>query len=201
MSRIALHTSEQTDGMSDDDLIARIAERREDALETAVDRHSAAVSGLCHRICGNALDAHSVMLDVFWQLWRNAQHYNHRRGSLRTYLLTIARSRAIDQRRAALARQANHGSYVVAMQQVKPVVEPDPCKHQMQSETAKDVRLAIGKLPPVQQRALELAFFDGLTHSEVSRALDIPLGTAKTHIRKGLMQLRCMLLDASEVFE
>ena len=105
-----------------------------------------------------------------------------------TYLVTLGRSRAIDRQRSALSRLRGQASSDVGSD--TPSARPGPPANALIEENAKRVRSAMGRLEPIYRQAVELAFFDGLTHTQIAERLDKPLGTVKTYIRQGLIRLR-----------
>jgi RNA polymerase sigma-70 factor, ECF subfamily len=183
------HLQAAPNGVSaaDTDVLRRLAAGDRDAVAELYDRHAARVLGLAYRIVRNSGDAEDVVQEVFSQAWRTARNYEPSRGSVAGWLLMMARSRAIDRLRA---------------RQSRPPVDAAPDLDGLPSDTASmsdrvvanqqaaNVRAAMLALPPEQKIALELAYFEGLTHSEIAERLQIPLGTAKTRIRAALASLR-----------
>lgn len=168
-------------------LLERIAQKEESALGFFYDRYSRVVYSLVLRVVGHRTEAEEIVIDIFWQVWRQAGQYDPRRGKVSTWLLTIARTRAIDRLRS-LNRQATIGE---ALALDRPETPQAPIEETiylgMQQER---VRVALHSLAEPQRRAIELAYFDGLSQSEIAAALNKPLGTIKTHIRTGLAHLR-----------
>lgn len=182
---------------SDAAWIERISDRDESALVEVIENYAPQIRGICLRICRDELDADDVVSSVFWELWNRSFNYNSRRGSLRTYLLTLARSRAIDRHRAVAARQRQTEKFMNTQAgSVSSAAVEEPVQRAMNSEREQKVREALALLPESQQTALQLAFFDGLTHREVAAQQALPLGTVKTNIRRGLLQLREFLAEA-----
>ncbi len=182
---------------SDRQLVARIINRDEAGLSEAIELYAGQVKSICARICVDELEADEVVSLVFWHLWNATSKYDCRRGSLRTYLLTLARSRAIDRQRASIARSKNSQKYFES-QQTRLGTMPtsdEGCEMQIDKQRTQELREAIAHLPDAQKSALELAFFDGLTHREVAERQALPLGTIKSNIRRGLIQLRKMMAD------
>ncbi|HYO10274.1 MAG TPA: sigma-70 family RNA polymerase sigma factor [Tepidisphaeraceae bacterium] len=186
---------------ADDVLMQRIARRDAHALEILYDRYSGAVYSLCHRILRDGPSAEDVLVDVFWELWDKCDRYDPGRGSAITYLTLIARSRALDYRRSkqgpAAARRA--GASEVAAAESEGALErarDRPFEQAVLAERRQQVLRAVNALTPEQRRAVELAYFDGFSHSEIAERLDKPLGTVKTWIRQGLIHLRRSLRNA-----
>lgn len=180
---------------TDLDLVAAMARAEERAASVLYDRHSAIMYGLAIRMVGEPADAEEVVLDAFSQAWRDAARYDTTRGTVAGWLTTIVRTRALDLIRARGRRARmtdNAASEVdapVAMGEGFP--ETDRRVHETERSTA--IASALDVLPPAQRRAIELAFFEGLTHLEVAERLREPLGTVKTRIRLGMQKLRDML--------
>jgi RNA polymerase sigma-70 factor (ECF subfamily) len=166
-----------------------MAERDEVALSEFYDRYHRPVYSLVLRVLGSSSDAEDVVVDVFWQVWQQAGQYAAERGKVFTWLMTIARSRAIDRRRG-LQRQDIIAQALEFQQRdaVEPVADPDETL--FVAERRRRVRAALDVLPETQRRAIELAYYGGLSQSEIATVLNEPLGTVKTRIRAGLAQLR-----------
>ncbi|HYH84331.1 MAG TPA: sigma-70 family RNA polymerase sigma factor [Pyrinomonadaceae bacterium] len=178
------------------ELIRGVAGKDQQALAALYDATSRTVYGLLLRILADASAAEEVLLDVYSQVWRQAAAYTQERGAPLAWLTTIARSRAIDRlRRGRLERQrtepldaATHGGSVGAR------AEDDV----MAREVGAVVRAALESLPPEQREVIELAYFGGLSHSEIAAERGLPLGTVKTRTRLGMMRLRETLKPAYE---
>jgi RNA polymerase sigma-70 factor (ECF subfamily) len=175
----------------DTQLVTAMARGDERAAARLYDRHAAMVYGLALRITGERADAEDVVVEAFAQAWRDAARFDGVRGSVTGWLVTITRSRALDQMRARRRRQ---GTADQALQQDTPVAMGegfrDAARLVEDTECAAAVAQALGELPPAQRTVIELAFFEGLTHPEVAARLREPLGTVKTRIRLGLLKLR-----------
>lgn len=169
-------------------LIARVESREADALAALYDRHSARLMGLCQRILGDTGEAEEVLQEVFLWVWRSAATFDASRGSVLAWLLVGTRSRAIDRvrTRRPAARAGLRTVDAVPDTASGEDLEADSASRQWESIC----RSAIAELPEEQRRALELAYFDGLTHQEISERTKTPLGTVKTRVRLGLMKLR-----------
>jgi RNA polymerase sigma-70 factor (ECF subfamily) len=182
------------DAASDLEAIARVARGDGDALTTLYDRHSRAIYSLALRVLGDTREAEEVVQDVFAQAWRQAARYDTSRGVVVAWLLVMARSRSIDRLRARrglppLAGDSEHTLGVLA----DPAAGPE--RATLSAEQRSRVRGALEQLPFVQRLAIELAFYEGLTHVEIAERLELPLGTIKTRIRLGLMKLKDAFLE------
>ena len=159
-----------------------------EAAAELYDRYAGQVYALARRIVRNDPDAEDVVQEVFSQVWRTASRYDQTRGSVLGWLLTITRTRAIDKIRARKSRpDTTHPITPDAL----PAAEARDAVEV--AEQAEIVRKALLSLPPAQRTALELAYYEGLTQSEIADRLSEPLGTVKTRIRTALMSLRARL--------
>lgn len=178
------------------ELLARIALRDAAALSSLYDLTASAVHGVCRRILRDASDAEEAAGDVFLQVWQKASRFEPARGDALTWLLTLARSRAIDRLRARGA--ARHYETGLDEGQDAPSSDPGPETHSSLAQRAALVRRALADLPADQRVVLELAYFEGLTHTEIAQRLSQPLGTAKSRIRLALAHLRRTLEPRTE---
>ena len=180
---------------SDAALMEQLIRREPRALELLYDRYSRAVYSLVLRIAQQTASAEEIVQDVFLQLWRNAHLYQAARGPLEPWLFTVARNRALDHLR--LKREKQRRREETLELQPAAVAAPNPEDVMDRQRRAERVRGLMRALPEQQRRAIELAFFEGLTHSEIAAALREPLGTVKSWIRSGLLRLREALEGAS----
>jgi RNA polymerase sigma-70 factor (ECF subfamily) len=174
-------------------LLERIADGETTALEEFYDRYGGLVYAVCLRILRDGGDAEEVLQEVFFEVWRRGDRFDPARGNPRVYLVHLARSRALDRLRRSRRREelGRRGLAVPEPDDLPPEPALDAA---IASEERRRMRLALRALPESQRKAVMLAFFDGLSHSEIARELDTPLGTVKTRIRKGLLRLREILL-------
>ena len=160
------------------------------------DRYAPAILGLALKITREHADAEEVVVDTFAQVWRDARRFQLERGSVASWLATIARSRALDLLRAR-GRRTRLGESADAMSALGPPAmgsaTPSPLAALLADERSRRVQAALATLPVPQRRALELAYFEGLSQSEIGERLDEPLGTVKTRMRLGLRRLRELL--------
>jgi RNA polymerase sigma-70 factor (ECF subfamily) len=173
------------DVLDTDELAAALRRREEVALAQLYDRFGAAVYALALRVTGDAGAAEEISLDAFWQLWQQADRFDGSQGSLQNWLFTIARSRAIDRLRARGARKRIH---VEDPSDVTDVRRPDEAAELIERRAL--VREAMATLSAEQRTALALAYYEGLSHSQIAARLQEPLGTVKTRIRQAMLTLR-----------
>lgn len=168
-------------------LLAGTAAGDQDAFARFYDATSPAVYGLALRILRDPAEAEEVALDVFLQVWRDAARYDPGRGSALAWVLVLARSRAIDRLRS---RRPQRRAETVFDEAELADDAHGPGETTWISQQGAFVRRALRELPGEQRVALELAYFGGLTHAEIAERLGLPVGTAKTRIRLGMMKLR-----------
>lgn len=169
--------------------IAADDDAAEAALRQLYDRYRAILFGLLMRILNNREEAEDVLQELFLQVWRRAADFDENRGRPFTWLVTMARSRGIDRLRALASRER------VAQEGARDEAEAvsDAATDAFRSEQRGIVNNALAQLPDEQKRPLMLAYFDGLTQSEIASHLGAPLGTVKTRMRTGMMKLRELL--------
>jgi len=185
-------------GLDDDYvLMDGIARRDPSALTRLYDRHSTVVHSLCLRILRDPGMAEDAMIDVFQELWQRADRYNPARGTPIAYILTLSRSRALDRARMKGSRpSASLESSSDAQGQAHPA--PDPLQSALEDERRLWIRHALEKLDPKYREVMECSFFEGLSHTEIALKLQKPVGTVKTYLRRGLIQLRDLLRSVDE---
>ncbi|WP_310962728.1 ECF RNA polymerase sigma factor SigK [Nocardioides terrisoli] len=169
------------------DLLVRSARGDESAFATLYDATAARAHGLVLRVVRDPAQAEEVTQEVYLEIWRTASRFDPSRGSALSWLLTIAHRRAVDRVRSAEAASRNDTTY----HRQSGVIEHDETAERAEaSMEARRVRSVLQSLTDVQREAVELAYFGGYTHTEVARMLDLPVGTAKTRIRDGLIRMR-----------
>jgi RNA polymerase sigma-70 factor, ECF subfamily len=185
----ALLPTANTEVSPDATLVQRLLQKDVSAFEQLYDRHSRIVYALLLRILQQAGTAEEVVQDVFLQLWRNAAQYDESRGPFVPWLLTMARNRALDTLRLKSERQRRREDQT---EELPPVASAAPQyeKDLDEKRRAEKVRVLMSSLAPQQKRAIELAYFEGLSHTEISATLKEPLGTVKSWIRNGLLRLK-----------
>jgi len=177
-------------------LIRRAAEGDETALADLYDGTSQFVYSLALRILGDSMAAEEACIDVYHQVWRQAATYDPQRGTPLAWLLMLTRSRAIDRRRAS-RHQREWEEPLDTTLSVQSCAE-DPEEDAIIAERCRLVQKALACLKPEQREPIELAYFFGLSQSEIANRLQQPLGTIKTRIRLGMMKLRELLLPLEE---
>jgi RNA polymerase sigma-70 factor, ECF subfamily len=170
-------------------LLGRIAQRDHAALSELYDATATPLFSVALRIVHDPSDAEEVLQDVFVQIWEKAPTFDRRLGSAFSWVLSITRHRAIDrlrskQRKARLVEQLVEAGDA----EIPSAALPDAGS--LDAEQAALVRSAMTTLPKDQRQAIELAFFAGLSHPEIAKTLDQPLGTIKARIRRGLLKMR-----------
>ena len=179
-------------------LIARIVDADQSALDQLYESLIGQVYGLALRILNRTPLAEEVVQDIFWQVWRQAPRFDAGRGTVKSWVLTITRSRALDMLRRIdpneveldlEAQDLNQATDHNAPQDLLSAIQQDHRLHQ-----------ALVSLEPVPRNLVSLAFFRGLSHDEIARHTGLPLGTVKSHIRRSLNQLR-LILTSDEAVE
>ncbi|WP_299489538.1 sigma-70 family RNA polymerase sigma factor [Acaryochloris sp. IP29b_bin.137] len=174
-------------------LIHQVAEQNQAALSMLYDRYAGIIYAIAYKMLGSVEEAEEVVLDVFDQVWRTAFKYDRSRSRVDSWLFMQARSRTLDRLRKR-QRQAK----VVEASTVNAPIESDtkmalPEEHALIQERRDLVQVAMAQIPPEQQQVIELAYFQGLSQSEIAKQTGLSLGTVKTRIRLGLSKLRGIL--------
>lgn len=177
-------------GAADLALMRRIGAGEHAALAELYDRFSGPLYSVCLRIIRDASEAQDIVHDVFLTLWEKAPLFDAARGSAFSWAVSLARNRAIDRLRTARRRAELLEHSVPSDLGYGAGTEAAGVEAAQFQDRARAVRSAVGSLPAEQQRALELAFFGGLTQQEIAERLNEPLGTVKARIRRGLARLR-----------
>jgi RNA polymerase sigma-70 factor, ECF subfamily len=176
---------------SDIDLLFALRDGQVNALGSLYDRYSRLVYGLAYKILGNSEEAEDITQEIFLTLWRR-DAYNPSRGSLSSFLMTMTRSRSIDKLRA----RSTKFRFIQRWQGVvKSETSVTPLEQASIGERSQLVRSALSQLPDAERLILEIAYYEGLSQSEIAARLNIPLGTVKSRSRQGLLKLRQTLQD------
>jgi len=172
-------------------LIAAIAAGDRDAFGRFYDLTAPMAFGLIRRVLRDPEAAAEVLQEVFWQVWQDAPRYDPTRGTPEAWLVMRAKTRAIDRLRSIRRRDR---TFVAPVDESVALRSPDPAPNPgVAAEDRGLIQTALAQLPEPQRRVIELAFFEGLTHSEIATRLGEPLGTVKTRARLGLDRLRGVL--------
>ena len=177
---------------SDAQLVTLIARYSEVALAEVYRRHGGAVYGLARRVLNNATEAEDVTQEVFLRLWNQPERFDPARGALRSFLLTQSHARSVDAIRSLNSRRAR---------EVNDAHRTARSDYDMQHEVwditmAEELTHALAQLPEEERRAIELAYFQGLTYVKVAEILNEPEGTVKSRIRSGMRRMRGALVEA-----
>jgi RNA polymerase sigma-70 factor, ECF subfamily len=177
-----LSSAEFKEGSTDVSLVSAIRSGDQSAMAALYDRYSGLVYAVAQRVLADTGAAEDVLQEVFMQLWRDPGVFNSSRGNLGAFLAVIARNRAIDFLRRRHP-ETDISTIIVS-------VEPDMAGEAERGRAMEKVRGALGAMPAQQRSALEMAYFEGLSHTEIAARTGEPLGTIKTRIRAGLVSLR-----------
>ncbi|MBD1916069.1 MULTISPECIES: sigma-70 family RNA polymerase sigma factor [Cyanophyceae] len=175
---------------TDADLWLALKSGQTNALGPVYDRHGGLVYGIALKVLGHTQEAEDLTQDIFVKLQSTA--YDPQRGSLRTFLAILTRSRAIDRLRSRQVARAA----VERLQSIQTMpLAHTPDEALVRTERAQDIQTALAELSESQQKILRLAYYEGLSQSTIAEQLDTPLGTVKTHSRRGLLRLRQILQE------
>lgn len=180
---------------TDAELIVALRNGQKAALGVLYDRHVGLVYGLAIKALGNPQEAEDLTQDIFLTLVKGSS-YDPRRGTLRTFLAVLTRSRATDRLRS----RSSLRQMLSRWQQREPTTTTPnlPLEQVFQQEQSQEVRLALTQLSEEEQQILRLAYYGGLSQSEIAQKLELPLGTVKTRARRGLLKLRQTLIRFTE---
>jgi RNA polymerase sigma-70 factor, ECF subfamily len=176
---------------SDEQVIDRISRGDREAVRVLYRRYGRLVYGLAVQVVGDGPSAEEVAQDVFLKVWEKAGTFSAEKAKVSTWLMRITRNRAIDAaRRAARPDRRPAQVWDETVPAAPDPASPDPARLQLRDECDEDLHAALAALPGEQRRALDLAFFRGLTHAQIAQSLAAPLGTVKTRIRDAMRKLR-----------
>lgn len=173
----------------DQALLSKVSVGDASALRALYDSCGARAMSVAYRVLGTRSEAEEVVQETFVQVWRQAKSYDASRGGAMAWIATIARSRALDRLRTRAAGERA----VARSEEPDPPHAPAPVEIAAQRELRAQVTAALSSLPPEQRSAIELAYYEGLSHSEIAERLGDPLGTVKTRVRLGLAKLAAVL--------
>ena len=173
--------------LADEDLISLVEAADAEAFATLYDRHSRSAFSLAYRMMGERQASEDLAQDAFLKVWRSASSDRAERGSVRTWILSIVHNRGIDQIRSQASRRRTQEEIEASAPRSQP---SEAFAETWRNSQREQVREALGTLPPEQLKILELAYFSGYTHVEISELLSLPLGTVKGRMRLGLKKIR-----------
>ncbi|MDX6624996.1 MAG: hypothetical protein QOE75_2928 [Solirubrobacterales bacterium] len=185
---------EKAERLADEELMPLIGKKDPEAFEVFYDRHGGVAYSLAYRIVGERAAAEDVTQEAFISLWRSGARFDSTRGSVRSWMLSIVRNRAIDQLRSKAGKAPKLAFDDDAILEQRPAVEQTE-EEALALETASEVRGALGTLPNDQSKVIQLAYFGGFSHSEIAEMLGVPLGTVKGRMRLGLEKIRGELAE------
>ncbi len=185
---------EKAERLADEELMPLVGRKDPEAFEVLYDRHGGAAFSLAYRIVGDRTAAEEVTQEAFISVWRSGARFDATRGSVRSWLLSVVRNRAIDflRSKAGKAPKLDFDDETVLEQ--RPAAERTE-EEALRRETAVEVRGAIGNLPGEQAKVIQLAYFGGFSHSEIAQILSLPMGTVKGRMRLGLEKIRGELAE------
>ncbi|MEL7058843.1 MAG: sigma-70 family RNA polymerase sigma factor [Acidobacteriota bacterium] len=173
--------------------MARVADGDETALGRLHDRHASLLTALVRRMISDPSDAEDIVQEAFLQVWHQAPRYDRSKASVPTWLVLIARSRAIDRLRSERVKSRTLNDF--GQQRGATHTSPEGARTVLEEQRRSRLRNELGKLPDEQRQVLELAFFNGLTQSQIAGSTGIPLGTVKTRTLLAMKKLRAALTD------
>ncbi|MFL5899214.1 MAG: RNA polymerase sigma factor [Solirubrobacterales bacterium] len=185
---------EKAERLADEELMPLVSGKDPEAFEVLYDRHGGAAYSLAYRIVGNRAAAEEVTQEAFISVWRSGARFDAARGSVRSWLLSVVRNRAIDFLRSKAGRAPKLDFDDAAVLEQRPAAERTE-EEALRRETAGELRGALGKLPGEQSKVIELAYFGGFSHSEIAAILGLPMGTVKGRMRLGLEKIRGELAE------
>jgi RNA polymerase sigma-70 factor (ECF subfamily) len=184
-------------GLADEELMELLDAGEMRAFEVIFDRHAGAGYSLALRMCGRRALAEDIVQEAFLSLWRSGTNYDRARGSVRSWVLSAVHNRAVDALRRA-GSKAGRDVHDDAIAERLPAPEATDAEVERR-EDARQLRSALDDLPPDQRQVIELAYFGGLSHSQIAEMLDLPPGTVKGRMRLGLTKMRSTLGGAERV--
>ncbi len=188
-------TAQTAAPFTDAALLEAIAQKQEAALAELYDRYSSVLYTLALKILGEPALAQDVLQETFLTAWRKAALYNHKRGNVGTWLIVLCRNLSIDHYRTKMRLASRH----VELDTVGEVLieqSDDPASIALAREDGRLLRLALEQLPVEQRQVIEMAYFQGLSQTEIADSTNVPLGTVKTRTRQAMFKLRDFLIEA-----
>jgi RNA polymerase sigma-70 factor, ECF subfamily len=185
---------EKAERLADEELMPLVGRKDPEAFEVLFDRHGGAAYSLAYRIVGDRAAAEEVTQEAFISVWRSGARFDAARGSVRSWLLSVVRNRAIDFLRSRAGKAPKLTFDDDSALEQRPAQERTE-EEALQRETAAELQGALGKLPGEQSKVIELAYFGGFSHSEIAEMLNLPMGTVKGRMRLGLEKIRGELAE------
>jgi RNA polymerase sigma-70 factor (ECF subfamily) len=185
---------EKAERLADEELMPLVGGKDPEAFEVLYDRHGGAAYSLAYRIVGDRAAAEEVTQEAFISVWRSGARFDAARGSVRSWLLSVVRNRAIDFLRSKAGKAPKLDFDDESALEQRPAAERTE-EEALRRETASELRGALGKLPGEQSKVIELAYFGGFSHSEIAEILSLPMGTVKGRMRLGLEKIRGELAE------
>ena len=181
--------------LTDEQLISAICKGEESAIEVLYERYHRYAYSLSYRILRDPVASEDIVQDAFLSIWRKASSYQAQNGSVQSWIQAIVRHRAIDKIRASAHRDYQWTPLQSDNEQDPPSEQPDVWEQAWQSEQHRIIREVMVQIPSEQRMVIELAYFGGLTHAEISEQCHIPLGTVKGRMRLGLQKMKALLAE------
>jgi RNA polymerase sigma-70 factor (ECF subfamily) len=185
---------EKAERLADEELMPLVGEKDPEAFEVLYDRHGGVAFSLAYRIVGDRAAAEEVTQEAFISVWRSGARFDAARGSVRSWLLSVVRNRAIDFLRSKAGKAPKLDFDDESVLEQRPAQERTE-EEALRRETAGEVRGALDKLPGEQAKVIQLAYFGGFSHSEIAGILGLPMGTVKGRMRLGLEKIRGELAE------
>lgn len=185
---------QKAERLADEELMPLVGDGRVDAFEILYDRHSGVAYSLAYRVVGDQAAAEDVVQEAFMSVWRSGARFDEARGSVRSWLLSIVRNRAID----SVRRRTGKGPKLAFGQEE--LLKERPAEERTDTEVLRkeakgEIHGAVGGLPSEQSKVIQLAYFGGFSQSEIAEILGVPLGTVKGRMRLGLEKIRGELAE------
>jgi RNA polymerase sigma-70 factor (ECF subfamily) len=185
---------EKAERLADEELMPLVGRKDPEAFEVLYDRHGGAAYSLAYRIVGDRAAAEEVTQEAFISVWRSGARFDAARGSVRSWLLSVVRNRAIDFLRSKAGKAPKLDFDDESALEQRPAAEMTD-EEALRRETAGELRGALDNLPGEQAKVIELAYFGGFSHSEIANLLSLPMGTVKGRMRLGLEKIRGELAE------
>jgi RNA polymerase sigma-70 factor (ECF subfamily) len=185
---------EKAERLADEELMPLVGRKDAEAFEVLYDRHGGVAFSLAYRIVGDRAAAEEVTQEAFISVWRSGARFDAARGSVRSWLLSVVRNRAIDFLRSKAGKAPKLDFDDAAVLEQRPAAERTE-EEALRRETAGEVRGALDRLPGEQAKVIELAYYGGFSHSEIAGMLSLPMGTVKGRMRLGLEKIRGELAE------